>query len=403
MDSVSSPPGYAKRSPRRDEAMTDTHNAELPDPFRFQSGRRVKSVADWRKRRRELTDAVIEIEYGGLPPSPSGVTGEVLHAHKVRRFHDASYTQYRLINNDDQSFHFRVDVLVPPGEGPFPVVLTGDGCYRYVSDDITLDILRRGFILAQFSRTAIVPDVYNSERANGLYRVYPDAQFGALAAWAWGYHRCVDFLLTLDAVRPDGIAVVGHSRGGKTALLAGATDERIALTAPNGSGSGGAGCFRWQGPKSETLADSKRQIPYWYGPRLWDFVGREHALPFDQHSLKALVAPRALLSTEGLDDLWSNPSGTWQTHLAAREVYRFLDAENRIGIWFRDGGHDHGQADWGAFLDFMEWQLCGKESKCCFDRNPYPDMAAAFTWSTPDIVDRKDGEPADAGDASQRA
>ena len=362
--------------------MTDVR-AELPDPFRFESGERVKSLDDWRKRRRELTDLVVEIEYGGLPPSPSGVTGEPLHTHQVVRFDEASFTQYRLLNDDDPSFHFRLDVLVPAGEGPYPVVLIGDGCFKYVTDEIALDILRRGFILAQFSRTAIVPDLYNSERTTGLYRVYPDGQFGALAAWAWGYHRCVDFLLTLDAVRRDGIAVVGHSRGGKTALLAGATDERIALSAPNGSGSGGAGCFRWQGPESETMADSKRMIPYWYGPRLWEFVGREHELPFDQHSLKALVAPRALLSTEGLADLWSNPSGTWQSHRAAREVYRFLGAEERIGIWYREGGHDHGWADWRAFLAFMEWQLCGRQPACPYDRNPYPDLATPYTWSAP--------------------
>jgi dienelactone hydrolase len=379
--------------------MVDAGIVELPDPFRFESGRKVKSLEDWQKRRQEIRDLIVEIEYGGLPPSPSGVTGEALHTHKVCRFEDASYTQYRLVNNDDRAFHFRLDVLVPPGEGPFPVVLTGDGCYRFTTDDITLGILKRGFILAQFSRTAIVPDLYNSERTTGLYRVYPNAQFGALAGWAWGYHRCVDFLLTLDAVRPDGIAVVGHSRGGKTALLAGATDERIALTAPNGSGSGGAGCFRWQGPESETLSDSKRMIPYWYAPRLWDFVGREHELPFDQHFLKALVAPRALLSTEGLDDLWSNPSGTWLTHVAAREVYRFLGAVERIGIWYREGGHDHGKADWKAFLDFMDWQLSGKEPECRFDLNPYPDLDATFTWSAPDAANEERGEPADAGDA----
>lgn len=357
---------------------------ELPDPFRFTSGDRVATTEDWRRRRQELAGLVVGIEYGGLPPTPSGVTGEALHTHKVARFLDANLTQYRLINDDDRAFHFRLDVLVPAGEGPFPVVLTGDGCYRFVTGEITLDILRRGFALAQFSRTAIVPDLYNAERTTGLYRVYPDGEFGALAAWAWGYHRCVDFLLTLEAIDPQGIAVVGHSRGGKTALLAGATHERIALTAPNGSGSGGAGCYRWQGPDSETLADSQRMIPYWYGPGLWEYVGREHEMPFDQHSLKALVAPRALVSTEGLADLWSNPSGTWQSHRAAREVYRFLGAEERIGICYREGEHDHGTADWGAFLEFMAWQLRGRSPTQRFDGNPYPELGAAFSWSAPE-------------------
>jgi dienelactone hydrolase len=363
--------------------MTKAQIAELPDLFQFADGRRVHTVEDWHSRRQELSELIVKIEYGDLPPTPSGITAEALHTHKAGCFLDAAFTQYRLINNDDRAFHFQLDVLVPPGEGPFPVVLTGDACFRTVTDDITLNIMQRSFILAQFSRTAIVPDIYNSDRTTGLYQVYPDGEFGAIAAWAWGYHRCIDFLLTLDQVAPDSIAVVGHSRGGKTALLAGATDERIALTVPNGSGSGGAGSFYCQGPDSETLADSKRLIPYWYGPRLWEFVGKEHEMPFDQHFLKALVAPRAYLSTEGLNDLWSNPSGTWQTHLAAREVYRFLGATDRIGNWYRSGGHDHGTADWNAFLEFMEWQFSGRQPQSRFDQNPYPDMPAAFSWSAP--------------------
>lgn len=391
--------GYAMAQPKEEAPKAEAKTVELPDLFQFNDGRRVKTEADWRKRRAELSDLIVDIEYGGLPPTPSGVTGERLHTHKVGRFLDAQYTQYRLINDDDPKFHFRLDVLVPDGDGPFPVVLTGDGCYRFVTDDLTVDILRRGFILAQFSRTSIVPDLYNSRRESGLYLVYPDAKFGALAAWAWGYHRCVDFLQTLDVVDKQRIAVVGHSRGGKTALLAGATDERIALTAPNGSGSGGAGCYLWQGPESETLADTQGSIPYWFGPRLWDYVGKEDEMPFDQHFLKALVAPRAYLSTDGLGDLWANPSGTWQTHLAAREAYRFLGAEDRMGAWFREGGHAHGEADWKAFLDFMEWQLCGREPKQRFDRNPFPELPRAFSWTAPGIADEKRGEHVTIGDS----
>ena len=109
-------------------------------------------------------------------------------------------------------------------------------------------------------------------------------------------------------------------------------------------------------------------------------------MPFDQHFLKALIAPRAFLSTEGLGDLWSNPSGTWQTHQAAREVFRFLKAEDRIGSWYREGGHDHGTADWNAFLDFMEWKLCARDPETVFDQNPYPEMLPAFSWATPGIT-----------------
>ena len=238
--------------------------------------------------------------------------------------------------------------------------------------------------MAQFSRVEVVPDVYKSDRDQGLYLAYPGQEFGALAAWAWGFHRCVDVLTTLDFVDRDKIAATGHSRGGKTALLAGATDERIALTASNGSGAGGSGCWRWKAEGSEALADTMRMIPYWFGPRMKDYVECEADLPFDQHFLKAMVAPRPLFSCEGLDDLWSNPSGTWQTHAAAGEVFGFLGVEDRIGIHYRPGGHDHGPADWNAFLDFTEWQLCGKPAGTRFDISPYPDQPRAFSWTAPD-------------------
>jgi hypothetical protein len=245
------------------------------------------------------------------------------------------------------------------------------------------EALSRGYALATFNRTEIVPDNYRNDRDTALYRVYPEGDFGALAAWAWGYHRVIDFLLTQDYVNPEQISVVGHSRGGKTVLVAGATDERIALTAPNNSGSGGAGCYRWHGEGGEKIDDGMRMVPYWYTPRMNDYLGREEALPFDQHSLKAMVAPRALLSTEALGDVWANPTGTWQTFDAAREIYRFLGVEERIGIWYRDGDHAHGLVDWKAFLDFADLQFRGIVPERRFDVNPFPDMKRAFSWTAP--------------------
>ena len=357
--------------------------AELPDLFRFENGDVVRRIEDWPRRRQELLAPLLEIEYGRLPPTPPGTDGEALHYNAVARFLKARHDQYRLVTRGNRPFQFILDLLIPPGDGPFPVVLNGDGCWRYLTDSVTLDVLRRGNILAAFNRVEIVPDNYSAERNTGLYRVYPEGDFGALAAWAWGYHRCVDFLLTQDYVDPARIAITGHSRGGKAVLLAGATDERIALTAPNNSGCGGAGCFRRQGSGAETLADILKPVPYWFGPRLKDYIGREQDLPLDQHYLKAAVAPRALVSAEALGDLWANPSGTWQTHLAAREAYRFLGAAERIGLWYREGGHDHGDADWAAFLDFMDWQLRGRQPACRFDADPFPDLPRSFSWTAP--------------------
>ena len=134
----------------------------------------------------------------------------------------------------------------------------------------------------------------------------------------------VECAACLDALVAKRLATTERVMGGKTVLLAGATDERIAVTGPNDSGSGGAGSFVWQGPESENMGHGKEMIPYWYGPDLWQYIGKETEMPFDQHFLKALVAPRALVSTEALGDVWANPSGTLKTHLAAKEVFKFL-------------------------------------------------------------------------------
>lgn len=355
----------------------------LPDVFRFNDGTRVHTTADWDRRRREIRDAIVTLEYGGLPPTPPETRWEELHTTVVKRLDGARFMTCRVQTGPERPYSFLLYLLIPPGAGPFPVALNGDGCWRGITDGITAEVLRRGYILAQFNRVEIVPDVKQATRQTGLYRVYPEGDFGALAAWAWGYHRCVDVLTSMPVVDAAHIAVVGHSRGGKTSLLVGATDERIALTCANDSGAGGAGCFRWQGPTSEKLADLIRNFPYWFGPGLKDYVGREADLPFDQHDLKALVAPRPLLTTEALGDPWANPQGTWQTHRAAGEVYRWLGVGERLGLWYREGGHEHGAADWNALLDFMDWQWRGQPPSVSFDQDPFPGLPPAFTWAAP--------------------
>src|SRR5205085_10381446 len=161
-----------------------------------------------------------------------------------------------------QAIQTRLFLSVPAGKGAFPVIIRGDLGWGRVDPAIVAEITKRGYILAEFSRVEIAPD---SAEKGGVYAAYPDYEGGRLAAWAWGYHRVVDYLLTQkDLVDPKRIAITGHSRGGKAALLAGATDTRIALTAPNNSGCGGAGCYRFPGDKSEGIADILKNFPFWF-------------------------------------------------------------------------------------------------------------------------------------------
>ena len=95
--------------------------------------------------------------------------------------------------------------------------------------------------------------------------------------------------------------------------------------------------------------------------------------------LRALVALLIGLPSP----LWANPSGTYQTHCAAREAYRFLGAEDRIGIWYREGGHDHGLVDWRAFLDYADLRFRGTPTATRFDENPFPEVPLAYSWAAP--------------------
>ena len=125
---------------------------------------------------------------------------------------------------------------------------------------------------------------------SGFFPSYPGYDWGDLAAWAWGMSRCVDYLQTQPFADPSKILAVGHSRLGKTALVAGALDERFALTAPAGSGCGGTGAYRFNGKGrggKEGLEDATRVFPQWFGPHLAQFAGQVEKLPFDQHWLLA--------------------------------------------------------------------------------------------------------------------
>lgn len=353
--------------------------AELPDPFLKPDGTRVRTRREWRLQRRELLQRLLHYQYGPLPPKGSRVTGEVL-ATRPAPNGAGTIKDVTLSMGPQGRVKVRLMLATPAGRGPFPVILNGDLGWGRLNDDFVALVLGRGYILAAFNREEVGPD--GPER-KGVYEAWPEYDGGRLAAWAWGFHRTLDYLLTLREVDGKRIAVTGHSRGGKCALLAGATDERIAVTAPNNSGCGGAGNYRFYDERSETLEAIVQRFPYWFHARFAGFVGQVQRLPFDQHTLKACVAPRALLSTEALEDHWANPRGTQQTYQAAREVYEWLGVPQRIGIHFRPGKHEHNLEDFRVLLDFCDEQFFGKPSGRRFDLLAFPDAPKVWSWSPP--------------------
>ena len=354
----------------------------LPDPFMMADGRRVKTLEDWEEQRTYIKDMLLYYQYGYFPPAPENLKVEIISSQEILSG-KAVETQLVLSMGPDNAITMRVDLSVPTkGKGPFPTVITGDRAWgRTEGLEVATD---RGYMVADFYRTDLDPD--NDDRSNGVHPHYPDYDWATLSAWAWGFSRVVDYLLTLETVDKDKIVATGHSRGGKTALLAGAMDTRIAVVGPNGSGAGGCGSFKYMQGGAESLMRITRddRFHYWFQPRFSDFKRRVDRLPFDQHFLKALVAPRPLLCTDGLHDEWANPWGGQQTTEAAREVYRFLGVPENVGNHQRQGGHDHNVEDWEALLDFADHNFFGKPLPDDFYKENFARVDSLINWKSPD-------------------
>ena len=247
------------------------------------------------------------------------------------------------------------------------------------------EIVRRGYALAAFYSGDIDSD--RKDVSDGLYawlakgdaaRNEP-ASRGTIAAWAWGFERCVDYLATDRDIDSSRIAAVGHSRNGKAALLAAAFDERIAMAFPHQAGCGGTAPSR--GKTGESVKAINDQFPHWFNAAFKQFNDAPDRLPIDQNCLVALCAPRPVLISAGQADQWSNPDGQFQVVQAADSVYRFLGAEaatncqlpalasgapaapplcqfvgGHLAYYLREGKHSMTPVDWTMFMDFADKQ-----------------------------------------------
>jgi len=329
---------------------------QLPDLFMFADGKRVRTIEDWKQRRKEMKAILQYYEYGHLPPRPDVVMVEDLKIRPLKVC-DATEERMTLVIGSQTRLRMRIALYRPAKAGRLPVIVREEAELGHL-EEVPL-LMKRGFILVEYAREDLDPD--KPGVVGPAQKAYPDYDWATLAVWAWGGMRVVDYLETRKDVDLKRIGILGHSRGGKMALLAGAFDERFALVAANGSGCGGAGSFRIQNENSETLGKitEPTRFAYWFHPRLRWFDGKENRLPFDQHFMKAMIAPRALICTEAADDFWANPLGSRATTKQAQRAFDFLNVGNKNAIHIRAGSHDLTPLDWQAIIDFADWQLNG--------------------------------------------
>jgi hypothetical protein len=353
--------------------------ASLPDPFLMTSGTRITRRADWRCRRAEIGAQIQNYELGTKPAPP---------ANETATFSNGTLTVK--VTDGGGSITLTTNITTPTGNGPFPAVIGMDtgGTGALPATIFT----SRGIATMTFTSSQLTPQQPN--RGQGaIYTLYPDPKVGSMILWAWGVSRIIDGLQMTAAqnkIDLKRLAVTGCSYAGKMALYAGAFDERIALTIPEESGGGGEAVWRVSATMTGTEDLEHAQGTAWYLQGLTQFnnsnVGK---LPFDQHELAAMVAPRALLTIGNPDIAYLSSEAGYVSMKAATEVYKALGVPDRVGF-SQVGGHAHcafPTSQTGDVAAFVDKFLVGKtDANTAVATSPYnTDLTKWITWSTPQL------------------
>jgi len=387
----------------------------LPDPLTFNNGKKVTTVKQWENQRRaELLEMFSSQMYGRTPKDKIKVTYETLSENPNFLNGKATAKQVKFIFTNGQKKHEAILLLVlpnrPKGKVPVFVVYNYRGNHSTSSDPSIVmqsffslpevpdyirkwpagdwgrgcnsnywpydKIIERGYGVATMSYQDIYPDTNRPEtEEHAISSLFPGYQPGqkapdqwrALGVWAWGTSRIVDYLETQKRVDMNKIITMGHSRHGKAALWAGAQDKRFKIVISNNSGCGGAALSKRV--FGENVARITSSIPHWFCPAFSRYANNEANLPFDQHELVALIAPRKVYIASAVEDRWADPKGEFLSGYYAGPVYELYGLKglgtnmqpplnqpimNDVGYHVREGVHAVTDYDWICYMDFAD-------------------------------------------------
>jgi len=378
----------------------------------FESDGAVASVSDWRERREPILREALQREvYGFFPDAGSTkvLDHKVVNAGAfngkgvLEEYRLAVTVEFNGVSVEsagaDPQTGFIMDVVYPAhAAGPSPVIMmetfcprwntmpdtgvagapdeidTGGGIMyyifgRYICTPPVETILDAGYAIATIFPSEFVPDDAKKGLTE-LKRLSPgykddNTRWGAIAAWAFSFSRMVDVLEQDPRIDKEGIITWGHSRYGKSALLAAAFDDRIDGVIAHQSGTGGASLNRKK--KGESVKSITGTYPHWFDANYAGYGGHEEDMSVDQHHLLALIAPRPVLLGNARRDVWSDPNGAFRSALGADPVYELYGAKGLsqerlddwrpaadIAFWIRPGTHGVVKEDWPAFLEFLD-------------------------------------------------
>jgi hypothetical protein len=382
-------------------------NFTVPDPLTCNDGKKITTIKQWENQRRpEILEFFSAQIYGRTPKEKIKATYETLSENPNFLSGKATSKQVKFTFTNGSKKHEAILLLVLPNQpkGKAPVFVT----YNYKGNHSTcLDpdieysplfslltapddpdwkrgtqssrwcydkIIDRGYGIATMFYQDIYPDSPGKEELGvvSLFPGYnPDAkkpdQWQALGAWAWGSSRIVDYLATQKGIDMNKIIVMGHSRQGKAALWAGAQDKRFKIVISNDSGCGGVALSKRV--FGENIARITSAFPHWFCPAFNQYARNEASLPFDQHELVALMAPRKVYIASAEDDAWADPKGEFLGGYYAGPVYELYGLKglgtnvqpplhqpvmNDVGYHIRAGVHDVTDYDWISFMDFAD-------------------------------------------------